>query len=853
MQSMRAALWAGIALAMSAPVAAAYTWNNVTIGAGGYVPGIQFHPASKGLAYIRTDVGGAYRLDATTRTSWTPINDMFNDGNDMGSIAVGIDETDTNYVYLTGGLYTNVAWCGGASFFRSANRGATWTKIALDSTVKGTNSSKLNGKKSVCLGGNGEGRGMGNRIAAKGTTIYLGTNQNGLLKSTDRGTTWSTVAAFGDTTGIGAVAFDAAGSIYVAPYLGGIWKSTNGTTWTQLPGFTGAVFQMSYNKTSNAFWLTTNAVKPLDQGTAGSGSVWTLNATTGSFTQVAMPAKGEKDIGYGGISVNPNNPRQVVVATNGWWKGKDSPLSPATFVPHEAIYMTTDSGTTWKDILAAGSFDAASAANAASNNPHWISALAIDPNDSNHVLFGTGYGMWGTFNATSAQPTWTFDDKGIEETAVLAMVSSKVGAPLVSAIGDIDGFYHESLTKAPTARHQVEAGTNYDISMAGQAPTKMIRIHKETKFGLGGWSEDAGKTWTSFASYPPFVASQWSETYTNEMNYAALSADGSSIVWNMQKHGVYFSKDKGTTWTASSTAASLLASDTTSYRVVADQVTAGTFYIYNGGTGILYRSTNHGANWSVMNDTLEFGGSWASGYFRTFASPKKAGEIWLTQGIHIYNCFGQSWCGWPSYNGGGLWVGDKGEANVVLRSVDGGKTVTPVKGLLSATSIGFGKGKTDAIPAIYALGMNSAGVSGLFRSTDDAATWTRIDDSTKQFGGFSLVIGDPCVYSRVYLTTNGRGIAYGEEGTNANNCSERVDGIGYTSIAAKALAKSALTRVGTSIRSTGTAPLRLLDLQGRVLRRSAEDVPGTLTLSRLPSGLYLATDGSNSLPVAITE
>ena len=48
--------------------AQSYTWQNVQIVGGGYVDGIIAHPAQQGLFYARTDVGGAYRYNATTRT-----------------------------------------------------------------------------------------------------------------------------------------------------------------------------------------------------------------------------------------------------------------------------------------------------------------------------------------------------------------------------------------------------------------------------------------------------------------------------------------------------------------------------------------------------------------------------------------------------------------------------------------------------------------------------------------------------------------------------------------------------------------------------------------------------------------
>jgi hypothetical protein len=48
-------------------------------GGGGFVPGIVFNPSAKGVAYARTDIGGAYRLNSDD--TWTPLQDGVGNSN----------------------------------------------------------------------------------------------------------------------------------------------------------------------------------------------------------------------------------------------------------------------------------------------------------------------------------------------------------------------------------------------------------------------------------------------------------------------------------------------------------------------------------------------------------------------------------------------------------------------------------------------------------------------------------------------------------------------------------------------------------------------------------------------------
>src|ERR1700743_3103847 len=64
----------------AATTAGTYTWKNVAIGGGGFIPGIIFNQTQPNLVFARTDIGGAYRWNQTT-SSWTPLLDWVGQSN----------------------------------------------------------------------------------------------------------------------------------------------------------------------------------------------------------------------------------------------------------------------------------------------------------------------------------------------------------------------------------------------------------------------------------------------------------------------------------------------------------------------------------------------------------------------------------------------------------------------------------------------------------------------------------------------------------------------------------------------------------------------------------------------------
>jgi len=77
--------------------------------------------------------------------------------------------------------------------------------------------------------------------------------------------------------------------------------------------------------------------------------------------------------------------------------------------------------------------------------------------------------------------------------------------------------------------------------------------------------------------------------------------------------------------------------------------------------------------------------------------------------------------------------------------------------------LSFGKAAPGKdYPAIFVSSGGGAG-AGLYRSDDMGATWVKINDAQHQWGNtFTCIAGDPRVYGRLYVGTNGRGVLYGD-------------------------------------------------------------------------------------------
>ncbi|MCS4510068.1 WD40/YVTN/BNR-like repeat-containing protein [Xylophilus ampelinus] len=701
----------------------AYIWSNAKIIAGGFVDGIVAHPAQKGLFYARTDIGGSYRYDAATAT-WVPLQDATSPSNwhQMGVEAIGLDPRDPKMLYLVTGMYTE-NWDGNAAVLVSSNQGASFASYALPFRA----------------GANDDGRHAGERLQVDpnlGSTLLYGTMNaseqratNGLWASADKGQHWNKVPGFsalssdGTGAGVAFVAFHAgagrAGSATHVVFAGvstasaastgtTLYKSTDGgTSWSALVGGPQGQYPThgQIGPDGNLYITYGKAIGP--NGMTG-GDVWKYSVASGTWRNITPPNPNGYSFGYGGLAIDPQRPGTLVVMTmDRWWPG-------------DTMFRSTDGGTTWSDVGASATRDPSLSpwVKMGSNTVafgNW-GQVAVDPFDSDHAFYATGQTVWTTRNLTAADsggPTrWTVGAGGIEETAVLALISPTVGAPLISGVGDICGFVHADLTTSPAAGNLAHPlcnnGTGLDY--AKSLPSKIVYVGTGGS-SFGAVSNDGGKNWTPFASKADSTAGDGT---------VAIFADGTSIVWAPKDVAPVYSTDDGAHWSATG----LPQEGGGIWQMLSDGV-ANRFYAYSPSGGRFYASLDKGANWSLAASNLPRGG-------RVSAVVGNNGDVWLASGSGLY------------------------------RSTDAGTNWTLQPQVTSATAVGFGKAAPGAsYPSIY-LGGTIQGLTALFRSTDAGTTWVRINDDQHQWGGFTNVIGDPKTFGRVYVAPNsGRGVIYG--------------------------------------------------------------------------------------------
>lgn len=704
-----------------------WDWGNVEIVGGGFVPNVIYNPTEEGLAYARTDIGGAYKLNKETNR-WECITDFIggDDWNLMGIESMATDPVEPNRLYLAAGTYSNSK----GAMLVSDDYGENFMKVDLP----------------FGNGGNEVGRGAGERLQVDpndNSIIYFGTRADGLYRSTDYGKTWNAVESFptkggyiesGYSIGLTFVAFDKSSSEKGEPtktiFVGAARTEGNYILRSDDAGETWKEVENPYSTTAE----NNKTLKPVQGEVSSDGYLYTTwshkvgpnEAMRGAVQKYDIAKDSWEEItpdtihtcGYSGLSVNPNDPQNIVVTTLCLWAIVDN------------VFVTYDGGKTWNGFWEPESkkenykIDISDCEwldwQGGLKLGWWMTGVALNPFNPDEIMYGTGATIFGTDNLTkiASEPVnLKVRAMGIEETAIFDFVSPNYldeNTPeLYSIMGDIYGFRHDDVTKAPKSHYGDFKSTSLDC--AGQDYHYVVRATDEDG-GTIYYSTDAAETWQEVEDLPEGIDAA-------SGGQVKLSADGKIIFWQPDSPGAFpfVTSDYGKTWTECSglPAGSLIESD----KVNPDK-------LYGMRDGVFYMSTDGGK-------TFKEAGSFLVSNVTYEACPDTEGDLWVSVGA------------------GGVYMLD----------TDTGELTATSKDIQDCDALGLGKAEKEGdYMTIYMIGEANNEGHGVYMSQDKGVTWTRINDDTEKWGNVNANIsGDPKTFGRCYISTNGRGIIMGNK------------------------------------------------------------------------------------------
>jgi len=144
-----------------------------------------------------------------------------------------------------------------------------------------------------------------------------------------------------------------------------------------------------------------------------------------------------------------------------------------------------------------------------------------------------GWKTHGGVQDSSDSTHWDVWADGVEETAIITLLSPAEGAHLLSGFGDIGGFAHDNLTVSPPAgmyTHPLFSNTD-TLDCAGQHPLVVVRSGRaDERSATLAYSEDGGHAWQPLDA--PAAATQPAAGGRRRagVNGFSVSADGGTFV-----------------------------------------------------------------------------------------------------------------------------------------------------------------------------------------------------------------------------------------------------------------------------------------------------------------------------------
>lgn len=680
-----------------------WSYGQVEIGGGGFVTGV-FSTCEENVWYARTDVGGAYRWNEADE-HWKSLGYWVSDEDKglLGIDGLAVDPNDASKLYLLAG--TEYFSGGKTAVLVSDDYGETFETVDVSDKIK--------------VHGNGMGRGNGERIAVDpndGSVIFAGGRTGGMLKSSDSGKTWEQVTSFPVSStkngnGINGIVFDKSSekdgktqriyacvsrkgedNIFVSEDAGNSWDPLENGNTKLMPQ------RMRLDGQGNLYVCYATAEGPWN---TAAGALYRYNKADGSAEDISP-----KPVSFGDIIIDPSDDSKLVTCSMDNWEEQPNGAFGDMF------FVSSDAGATWKNITEDMSMSNGGIPWIDGYAIHWCCSLAVDPFNTNSIKVTSGNGIFACDNIMDEHPEFYFNARGIEEVVPEDIITME-GYPLVSAIGDYDGFVHEDIF-SPAERHKGQIGSCTSIAIAYRNRDYWAKVGGSEQEMALIYSKDGGENWSSITNSPE----SGNNLYRGNL---AFSADGSRLFWSSENSfSAYYTDDFGESWSR--------CEGVTGSNIYFLCDPNNTNYVYAGGNGVVYLSSDGGKNFTRMAVV-------SPSFTRLCADPSEEGTFYIPGGAGLY------------------------------KATNHGENAELVNGVVYCEAVGLGKAKKEGDPyVIYIYGtLKDNETKGIYMSEDNGESWTRINDDLHNFGGTGngeFISGDMNVYGRCYMSTVGLGIAY---------------------------------------------------------------------------------------------
>lgn len=755
-----------VADAITENIADTMKWDTLRIGGGGFVSGIV---TGQEEMYLRTDVGGAYKWNYDT-SRWEQLFGFLNE-EDRGLLSVkgmAVDPTDDDTVYFLCGC----AYFSGARtvIFKTTDGGKTFTSSDVTEHIQ--------------IHGNGNGRQCVEPIAIdpdNPNVIYAGgdvtAGKSALIKSTDGGETWNPVVgydnlglftesvkypewtdhmtrgteakAYNEQNGIGCILVED-GKVYVGTSVVGQTNIHVADVETdEFEELTSDLPTENYpcSITSDGHG---NIFFTYIAGLAFAGSAggaFKYNTESGEVT----PFKDLKNA-IGMIEADPNDPNKLLARTCGLWSDQwyEAEWTEGSIAWGDYFYRSTDGGETWQNITPGQGetiYDANGSHKVFVSLPidtngydwiygkacHWGSGILLDPRNPDRILMTSGNGVFACDNVWDDEGIqFYFQPDGVEEVVALDFVSVPDGANY-SAIGDYDGFVHENATDIPL-QYNPNIGSTSAVAYCPSDTSVLARIGEHDAKGF--YSLDGGKTWTDLKVQRGGGKLAITQLDDGTYRFIHSASDNANIS---------YTDDFGATWKD----ATGLEGSKTTYPLVDPENPA---VIY--GSGIKYNDY-WSSDMSKTEPTLD------DAQYDFYISTDYGATFKKTIVCKYDQCDHTGDLAYISEDTVAMAVGWQGMYIIS----DGGSTIEKAN-VCYAKTVGYGAPEKDGDPnTLFIYGKpDESDPEGIYRSQDGGNSWVCIN-TDHLYGGTgngNFLVGDMNEFGKVYMSTVGCGIVYGE-------------------------------------------------------------------------------------------